>query len=282
MISCAIMGGLGNQLFQIFATIAYALENQKPFGFIYSEQSYSGGVTERKTYWDSFLFALKIFTQENTPQFTILRENGFGYEALPCTESSDTMLSGYFQSYKYFDSYFQTICRLIKLDKLKMQVRQKYEHNYDSTISIHFRLGDYKNLTDYHNILPSDYYESALDHVTRNTGLNQVLYFCEEKDNDDVKKTIDILREKHPEVTFEKVDDSIADWEQMLMMSCCKCNIIANSTFSWWAAHFNHQNDKIVCYPGTWFGPKNENLDTKDMFPETWVCFHPWETNPNE
>jgi len=55
-------------------------------------------------------------------------------------------------------------------------------------------------------------------------------------------------------------------------MSCCDHNIIANSTFSWWGAYFNNNKEKIVCYPDKWFGPKNANLNTKDLFPENWIC----------
>lgn len=69
MITCQIMGGLGNQLFQIFTTIAYALEQKQPFGFIYHKSSY--GITPRSTYWDNLLLSLK----EYTSFFTKRRKN---------------------------------------------------------------------------------------------------------------------------------------------------------------------------------------------------------------
>jgi hypothetical protein len=272
MISCVLMGGLGNQLFQIFATIAYALENKKPFGFMYTE--YLGGVgttIKRNTYWDSFLVPLKNFTHETFPRMPMQREKGFEYSKLdPITEGNDLLLFGYFQSYKYFDKHVQAICRLIKLDKTKVQVMNKYPLNFQS-ISMHFRLGDYKNLVDYHPVLDYEYYEKALQYVINNTEKRDVLYFCEKQDNNDVQKTIDQLKEKFQDVIFTKADDTIEDWEQLILMSCCKYNIIANSTFSWWAAQMNHNNYKIICYPEKWFGSKNAHLDTKDLFPEEWV-----------
>ena len=272
MISCVLMGGLGNQLFQIFATIAYALENKKPFGFMYTEHLGGVGATiKRNTYWDSFLLPLKNFTHETFPRMPIQREKGFEYSKLdPITEGNDLILFGYFQSYKYFEKHFQSICRLIKLDKTKVQVMSKYPLNFQS-ISMHFRLGDYKTLGDFHPVLDYEYYEKALQYIINNTEKRDVLYFCEKQDNDDVQKTINQLKEKFQDVTFTKADDAIEDWEQLILMSCCKYNIIANSTFSWWAAQMNHNNYKIICYPEKWFGPKNSHLDTKDLFPEDWI-----------
>lgn len=274
MISCVLMGGLGNQLFQIFATIAYALENNKPFGFMYTEHLGGVGQTiKRKTYWDSFLSSLKNFTHKSLPQMPIQREKGFEYSKLdPIGEGNDLMLFGYFQSYKYFESYFQTICRLIKLDKIKMELISSCPHNHNF-ISMHFRLGDYKDLADYHPVLDYDYYEKALEFINISTDKREVLYFCEEDDNDDVNETIKKLKKRFDDVIFIKTSQSLSDWEQMVLMSCCKYNIIANSSFSWWGAFLNQSPDKIVCYPKKWFGIKNEHLNTKDMFPDYWRSF---------
>jgi len=53
-------------------------------------------------------------------------------------------------------------------------------------------------------------------------------------------------------------------------MSCCQHNIIANSSFSWWAAYFNTNPNKIICYPEKWFGPQLSQHNTKDLFPPSW------------
>ena len=62
-------------------------------------------------------------------------------------------------------------------------------------------------------------------------------------------------------------DYNIEDYEQMLLMSLCQHNIIANSSFSWWGGYFNNNLEKNVCYPSVWNGSTNE---TQDLFPENW------------
>jgi hypothetical protein len=81
---------------------------------------------------------------------------------------------------------------------------------------------------------------------------------------------INKLQKRFPKIKFTKVDSNLTDWEQMLLMSIGKHNIIANSSFSWWGAYFNEINDNIVCYPNIWFGPSLK-YDMKDLFPNDWI-----------
>ena len=276
MITCSLMGGLGNQLFQIFATIAYALENKTSFVFFYTDILGGDEGTKRNTYWNNFLSSLKKFTSESVSITCMYREEGFNYSKLK-PYSDDLMLSGYFQSHKYFEEYYDPICKLIKLQDIKAKIMSEYSHNYNEIVSMHFRLGDYKTLQDYHIILDYEYYEKALGFLLNKSlphqGSNQerhILYFCEKQDNEDVENTINKLKIKFPTCVFEKANDEIEDWKQMIIRSCCKDNIIANSTFSWWGAYFNDNTDKNICYPSQWFGYKNSHLVTADLFPETW------------
>ena len=110
-----------------------------------------------------------------------------------------------------------------------------------------------------------------IEHIISKTNKDNliILYFCEEQDNAAIN--IKILKRRFKNLKFIKGDDKLADWEQMLSMSCCEHNIIANSTFSWWGAYFNANKGKIVCYPNQWFGPKLAHKNTKDICPEEWV-----------
>jgi hypothetical protein len=96
------------------------------------------------------------------------------------------------------------------------------------------------------------------------------MYFCEESDLGDALEKIQHLVQAFPTFKFVRGNNTLADWEQLLLMSCCHHNIIANSSFSWWGAYFNTHDDKIVCYPSVWFGPA-ANLNTRDLCPPEWM-----------
>jgi len=190
--------------------------------------------------------------------------------------NDDVYLYGYFQSYKYFEENYSLIYRLIGLDKMKETLLDKVQtskNDLNQTISMHFRIGDYKKLQDYHPLATYDYYKRALEYIKNISAIHKkftILYFCEDVDIEDVLTTVNKLIIKFPDYNFIRGDNTLADWEQMLYMSLCHHNIIANSSFSWWAAYFNSHGDKIVCYPSVWFGEKANN-DTKDLCPDEWI-----------
>ena len=83
------------------------------------------------------------------------------------------------------------------------------------------------------------------------------LYFNEEQDNNTVENIIKDIKKSYPQLNFIQCSNNIQDWEQLLLMSCCQHNIIANSSFSWWGAYFNINQKKIVLFIQVfWFGPK--------------------------
>jgi len=85
MITCDLRGGLGNQLFQIFATISYAIEHDNiPFGFLDRETLGGNGSILRYTYWNNFLSSLKPFLFKTMPINTLsFKEEGFQYNPVP-------------------------------------------------------------------------------------------------------------------------------------------------------------------------------------------------------
>ena len=279
MITCNLMGGLGNQIFQIFATISYAIKTRNWFKFTNVKSLGSGSTTVRNTYWDSFFSRLNHFTTNEFPQMHIVREKDFTFNELPLHElvNNNVMISGYFQSYKYFEPNYEIISRMIGLDQMKAELLKKM--NYDlaflsSVVSMHFRIGDYKPIQHVHPIMTKEYYFRCLNHIqmicnSQDAKLT-IMYFCEDVDISDVHEVISYLSERFSQLTFIRGENNLEDWEQMLLMSCCHHNIIANSSFSWWSAYFNSWEDKIVCYPSVWFGPSAPH-DTRDLCPPTWI-----------
>lgn len=279
------MGGLGNQLFQIFTTIAYALEHNLSFVFLNQFQLNSGndGATIRYSYWNTFLQSLRPFLKDNLHGFTTIKEHDFTYNKLPTltNKNSNIELFGHFQSYKYFQSYKTTIMKLIKVDNLKKDLLEQHflfkVNTNNKLISIHFRLGDYKKLPNHYIILPIEYYINALQHIINSNKDNitlKVVYFCEQTDLPEVLELIHILKVQFSTLEFINYSNKmLEDWQEMVLMSCCNYNIIANSTFSWWAAYLNNNANNIICYPSKWFGPLLSNKNKLvDLFPSTWTC----------
>jgi len=273
MITCDLKGGLGNQLFQIFTVIGYSLKHK--IKFILPDNLKSN---YRSTYWDSFLLNLKFFTKEyssiNFLNCIKYNEQDFQYNEIPYI-NNNIELRGYFQSYKYFDNYFFDIIKFIKLNNIINNTKEKYLNYFENdTISMHFRLGDYKKLQDYHPILQYEYYEYSLEKIINNTNKDNydVLYFYEKDDVDDICLIINKLKERFINLNFTSIDTNIVDWEQMLLMSLCNHNIIANSTFSWWGTYIGYKlnENKIVCYPSKWFGPALSHYNLNDLFPNKW------------
>ena len=277
MITCNLMGGLGNQLFQIFTTISHAINIKTRFAFIDVEKLGGGKTIVRPTYWDNFLINLKPFTSKAFPQMLLVKEAGFRYNDLNLykykSQGQNICLFGYFQSHKYFSENFYKISKMIDIERIKKTVISKSGFTQDTlndTISLHFRLGDYKKIQHYHPIMTYEYYKKSLTFFKIREKLkNNILYFCEEEDIEDVNETIAKLKSDFPTLNFIRASNDLSDWEQMILMSSCRDNIIANSSFSWWAAYLNMNPYKIVCYPETWFG-ETVGHDTRDLCPMDW------------
>jgi hypothetical protein len=211
------------------------------------------------------------------PKMEFLQEKEFTYRELPSVYNENYMLVGYYQSPKYFDKNRDLLFKLIKLEEKKNIVKDSISNantnesiDYSNTISMHFRFGDYKLVPYMHPVLQKEYYIKSLKYILNlKNNMERLLYFCEEGDDEEVSEYIDTLKNEFPDLIFEKADSLLEDWEQMLQMSLCKYNIIANSTFSWWGAYFNTNPGKIVCYPAIWFGPAGH--DTRDLFPSDWI-----------
>ena len=305
MLTVTIMGGLGNQLFQIFATIATALRNKDTFFFMQHDELPGSCGFSRYTYWSTLFRGLRKYLTPSTDVTdkmfqTLLRweEIGFHYSETPSETLKYTKplrLHGYFQSYRYFADKFTEICEMIQFQQQQKWIKHIYDNESWSNdyyghpnkkrllVSMHFRIGDYQQLSHIHPLMTNEYYYQAISHIIsanpEKSASYTFLVFYEACDKETVLKNIEGIKHRCTtditgpaygrDIQFHFVRDTIVDWQQLLLMSVCDHNIIANSTFSWWGAYFNSNPEKIVCYPSRWFGPGTSH-DTRDLFPETW------------
>lgn len=287
-ITVEIMGGLGNQLFQMFTGLAYSLQHKIPFYFP-AEPIQHG--ERKKTYWHTpLLQTLQPFIKAATPSLTY-NEKQFHYQALPPPPPSPIKFFGYFQSYKYFQDQQEEIYKFIRLRESQDQMKEKMQHNSNNLIAIHFRVGDYKNLPNHHPLMTLEYYTEALKQLLLdnseatqdNSSPSQynILYFCEEADQDYIQEQMILPLQRNPLFekkigTFQCIDHKLEDWEQLLVMTLCQKHIIANSTFSWWGAYLSEEKQsksnisRQIYYPTTWFGTAMGYKNMADMFPPHW------------
>lgn len=274
MIICELQGRLGNKLFQVFATIAAAIQSEQPFGFydaIDSDASW-------KTLFQPI--ASHVLSRVLKHQYRY-EETNFHYipfaQALVSPTNKVYLIKGYFQSFKYFQEHEDRIKAVLGVEELQDQVRSRvlqdmpFVKDFKTTVSLHFRLGDYVQKQDMHPVMPLQYYLDALEIILRrDPSVQQVMYFCEAADVQTVMPMIEELSKLFHEIEFYKAPSGLSDVDEMLTMSLCKHRVIANSTFSWWGAYLGTASG-IVCYPSMWFGPTFEDKDVRDMFPSTWV-----------
>jgi hypothetical protein len=287
MITPYLMGGLGNQLFQLCCVLALGLQTNTPVAILSNYLHNFNGREDRPPYWDTLFSEILDFVKvvpaggggEEMKDILLMKEPAFHYTPIPISAikvGRNVALHGYYQSEKYFKTQFETLYDMFGFEEMREDVLQKCEQSASSmenTISMHFRLGDYKHLTYVHPLATYAYYRNALAFLSRAThDSKRVFYFCEDEDFATVSEMVERLtREFGPEeFVFTRAGESLADWEQMLFMSCCTHHIIANSSFSWWGAYLNRNPSKVVCYPSVWFGPSVEH-DTKDLIPPEWV-----------
>lgn len=274
IVSTNLKGGLGNQLFQIFNVIAYSMKYNKNIEFKYSDTLEIG--TKRPTYWNNLLKNLRQFTTISPAKYKIYKEPQFHYKEIPYI-NGNISFDGYYQSFLYFKDYISNINNMINLKKMQIQIGDQYkDYTGLGVISLHFRVGDYINKQDCHPILNLEYYEKSLNIIIKKANINKwkIICFFEKNDTSIVIEQITLLKNIFTQCTFINIDHNISDWEQLLLMTMCEHNIIANSTFSWWGAYLNNNSNKIICYPNIWFGSKLKKYSTRDLYPDNWILIN--------
>ncbi|WWR15396.1 alpha-1,2-fucosyltransferase [Lachnospiraceae bacterium JLR.KK008] len=132
-----------------------------------------------------------------------------------------------------------------------------------NVVSVHIRRGDYlHNQRMYGGICTGDYYKRAIELICDKVKSPVFCFFS--NDIEWVKKN---YNEKETIYVEENMFDEYHDWYDMYLMSLCKHNIIANSSFSWWGAWLNQNQDKMVIAPQKWVNVNS----MEDICPEEWI-----------
>ena len=257
-------GKIGNQLFQIASTIGIAIENNHDFIFNDSEIF-------------NFLPKLKKYTTNNFSNINrIYNESDFCHHNVNVFQNENLCLHGYFQSHKYFNKNKETILNLLEIDNPIFKNRTNID--FSNSCSVHIRRGDYVKIGLTHPLNPHplqsiDYYKQAINIINADKYFvfSDDINWCKENLKDERLVFID-----YPEKNLNYFD---ADLCELQLMSLCQNNIIANSTFSWWSAYLNNNQNKKIIAPKIWFGDKyiqtiskfdSQNILTS-LTPDSWI-----------
>lgn len=263
IVSIRMKGGLGNQLSQIAATLAYGWRYSLTPQFKKISQSPSR-VKPRPVYWDTVFRKIPVteFRPYNLVQY---QEKDQDYHEIPSpnkianlNKCNGIILNGYFQSEKYFDKYKEKLLEILYYidPSEKEYLKKKYPEIFDSdnmTISFHIRRDDnvsHKKKYSKPYLWDSDYYPKSLAYLIEKFGVENIKIVVVSDDPDWSKN---YFKKEFPELN--PIFPREKDYLELYLMSCCKHQIISNSTFSWWAAYLNTNPTKIVIAPKNWSNP---------------------------
>jgi len=284
-----VIGGLGNQMFQyaLYLSLKDKFQNERILidkRLFNSYKLHNGFEIDRVFHLDSVEYAtqdeikLVTFNVWNYKMQRIARrilprletefieENEFFYDN-NVFNKGDLYYEGYWQNYNYFKELGSLIRNSFQfkndLSLLNSNLLNEISKEAQS-VSIHVRRGDYLNHKTFGGICNSNYYLNAIEYV-KNIFHNPIFYFF----SNDFTWCRDVLLpligdSKYFFIDWNTKQDSYID---MQLMSYCKFNIIANSSFSWWAAWLNPNKDKKVIAPVKW----TQNVISKDILPPDWI-----------
>lgn len=286
MVIAKVIGGLGNQMFQYAAGRALALANGCQLkldtsGFN-SYGLHNGYELAR------FDIKAEIASVEDVARFVgpcpriakLVRqitglgkksyylERSFSFDAGFLGNAPPVYLDGYWQSCKYFE-----LCA--------SQIREEFTfsgplvgRNFElaeqmaqvNSVSIHIRRGDYVANSATSKVLGFvgvEYYREAMRRICNE--VNAPWFFVFSDDLAWAKSNLGLVEN----VTFVDHNRGAFSCDDMRMMSLCRHHIIANSSFSWWAAWLNSDPGKIVIAPRRWFS--RVSMDARDLLPGGWI-----------
>ncbi|MGE7752396.1 alpha-1,2-fucosyltransferase [Lysinibacillus fusiformis] len=274
MIIVQIIGGLGNQMFQ------YALAKKLKFKLGYTVKLDITAYDSYKLHnycLDVFKLDIPVATLkeiEICKNNNILDEPQFNYWDKIYDIQENTYIRGYWQSEKYFLDIRKDLLNDFSVRRdlsAKTLNAIKIFNEKRNTVSIHIRRGDYvaNPLTlKIHGICSDEYYKQAVNYF--NNLFEKPFFVIFSDDINWVKENL-ICKLNIDNYYCIDFNDITRNYEDILLMSKCNHNIIANSSFSWWGAWLNNNEKKQVVAPKNWFNEATYNSET--IVPEQWLRF---------
>lgn len=285
MIIIRIKAGLGNQMFQYAFGKALSLERKEHlFLDISSFQNQPAGDAKRAFVLDKFTIQADVLDEATTRKYNsklclFLRKIGHrlrrrsAYTYYPnFLNSTSTYFEGYWINQNYFIKYRDEIINSFKLknnltnsSKKILDEINKCKENEETSVSISIRRGDFVSNPNsaFNGILGVPHYQKAIDFLQKESGLKNFHVFVFSDDIEWAKENLilpcTLSFVSHP---------NIPDYEELILISKCSHNIIANSTFSWWGAWLNQNEKKIVVAPAQWL--KESSAKELDLLPPEW------------
>ncbi|MDA3929917.1 MAG: alpha-1,2-fucosyltransferase [Prolixibacteraceae bacterium] len=293
MIITEILGGLGNQLFEYAHARALSIRLDQE---LYFDLSFFDSYHRNDVYrLDKFNTSVKVANFKDIQRLKqkiikpdILRRGlkklgASGYYSksnhfennwidrpdIKLLEKKDSIyISGYFANQKYFIEIENIIRHEITLKEPLNSENEKVltQIKNSNSVSIHIRRGDYVN-NHYFAELPLDYYYRAIDYLESYSPNST--YFIFSDDMPWVKENFKL----QAKIIYVDINDSLTDYMELILMASCQHNIIANSTFSWWAGWINNNINKVVIAPNVWFGNSlaQEKYKNGHLVPNSWI-----------
>lgn len=288
MIIARLKGGLGNQLFQYAMGRVLARKHGTELildtrGFSqdplrnYRLDSFQIQAYPSKHFWffpeNRIGRRLNIFLQRfrklTSQPLTLIRETQFSFNPADLLAPDHSYVDGYWQSEKYFASIraqlLQDLCLAIPLSSSQADLAQAIQNDKDA-VGLHVRRGDYvadPTTTAFHGLCSLDWYQQAAGLVCEQVPNANFYVF-----SDDYEWVKNNLKLAAP-IRFIEPSPDGQEAIDLHLMSLCRHNIIANSSFSWWGAWLNNNPNKIVIAPQRWFAAGHQ--DTSDLIPEKWI-----------
>ena len=253
-----LAGQLGNQMFQIAATVAHALKN--------GARPVFPDLIHKKQYWIETNYRHVFFRLDTTllsePCRHYIQQE---YHYCPIPFWGSMRIEGFFQSEKFFKEYRTEILELFQpSQEILHQLEHRYPHilSHEKSVAVHVRM--YKDTTPgFHPFVKWDYILKGMELFDPESLF--VIF------SDQIELTKKILTKLCPKKNLVFISKN-PHYLDLYLMSLCKNQIISNSSFSWWGAYLNPNPNKIVIAPDTqrWFGP-NYPWNTQDILPRGWI-----------